>query len=134
MSALLSHTEMAVQRLGAGEIGRKCPHIVAAFRKMVIVSRRYGTKRNNARLLLDFLDFCMNLEVPAIVLSVDGSKHFNVGAVNCWMIDRCDRMGGANSHKSWSAALTWFAGSAGFAVVNGMPYYQAHPNWGHSNS
>ena len=72
------------------------------------------------RACLDFAFFCHDKDEPIII---DG--HLNVQAVCFWMGDRAIRMGGANSHKSWTAALSWFCGNLGLLFVNQAPYYQS---------
>ena len=87
---------------------------------MLVDHLRIATKRNYARLLLNFAIFCFETEVPIII-----DHHLNVQAVCFWMGTRADMMGGANSHKSWSAALTWFCGHVGLRFVNRAPFYQS---------
>lgn len=89
---------------------------------MLVNGKVITTKRNYATCILDFIRFCRENDEPPCI-----DESLNAWAVMYWMQKRVWTLGSSNSHKTWSAALTWLCQCYG--LPSRPPRHQLHPDF-----
>ena len=80
------------------------------------------TKRGYATLVISFLQYCEDNDEPAFI-----GKSINPWAAMFWMQWMAFMRGSSNSHKSWSASLTWLCAMLGAPSM--PPLHQRHTDF-----
>lgn len=103
-------------------LGRRNPHLRQAFEEVLINGKVLATKRNYASCIMDYLRFCHDNEEPPVI-----GDSLNPTAVRFWMQTRVWQLDSSNSHKTWSAALTWLCQC--YNLPASPPLHQRDPDF-----